>query len=88
MCWTAERSARERWLQTLGDEYEAFCADVDAGMDTLLDPYAAEAIDEFFAVSAEVFFVAPDELQQAHPQVYELLMRFFQQDPAHDARSA
>ena len=84
----ADRAARERWLQILGDEYEAFCADVDAGMDTLLDPYAAEAIDEFFAVAAEVFFVAPDDLQQVHPLVYELLMRFFRQDPARDARSA
>jgi MtfA peptidase len=83
----ADRSARERWLQVLGDEYEAFCADVDAGIDTLLDPYAAEAIDEFFAVAAEVFFVAPDDLLQVHPQVYELLTSFFQQDPVRDARS-
>jgi MtfA peptidase len=82
-----DRTARERWLQILGDEYEAFCADVDAGLDTLLDPYAAEAIEEFFAVAAEVFFVAPDDLQQVHPRVYELLTRFFQQDPSRDAHA-
>jgi MtfA peptidase len=83
-----DRSARELWLQTLGNEYEAFCADVDAGTETLLDPYAAEAIDEFFAVTAEVFFVAPEDLAREHPQVYELLMRFFQQDPVRDALNA
>jgi Mlc titration factor MtfA (ptsG expression regulator) len=83
-----DRSERERWLQALGDEYKSFCADVDAGLHTLLDPYAAEAIDEFFAVTTEVFFVAPDDLAQVHPRVYELLVRFFQQDPARDAGAA
>jgi Mlc titration factor MtfA (ptsG expression regulator) len=82
-----DRAAREAWLQVLSDEYEAFCDEVDAGADTLLDPYAAEAIGEFFAVTSEVFFVAPEDLLQAHPRVYELLTRFFHQDPAHDACS-
>ena len=77
-----DRQSRERWLQTLSDEYRRFCDSVDAGLDTLLDPYGAEAIDEFFAVAAEVFFVAPRDLLDEHPPLYALLSGFFRQDPA------
>jgi Mlc titration factor MtfA (ptsG expression regulator) len=77
-----DRQSREQWLQTLTGEYERFCAAVDAGEDTLLDPYGAEAIDEFFAVAAEVFFVAPLDLRAEHPALYALLASFFRQDPA------
>jgi len=80
-----DRQSRERWLQVLGDEYRRFVAAVDAGEDTLLDPYGAEAIDEFFAVAAEVFFVAPQDLADEHPALYDLLGGFFRQDPARDA---
>ncbi len=77
-----DRASREHWQRTLTTEYEAFCRAVEAGADTLLDPYGAEAIDEFFAVAAEVFFVAPMDLRDEHPAVYELLAGFFRQDPA------
>jgi Mlc titration factor MtfA (ptsG expression regulator) len=77
-----DRAARQAWLQTLEDEYAGFCASVDAGDDTLLDPYGAEAIDEFFAVASETFFVAPLDLRTQHARLYALLAQFFQQDPA------
>ena len=77
-----DRAARDHWLQVLGDAYRAFCDRVDDGEDTLLDPYAAEAIEEFFAVASEAFFVAPREFRAEHPQVHELLRGFFKQDPA------
>ena len=80
----ADRAARERWLAVLEAEYERFCTNLDAGLDTLLDPYGGEAIDEFFAVAAEAFFVAPDALKDEHPKVYELLAGFFDQDPIQD----
>ena len=79
-----DRHAREHWQQVLSDEYVRFCANVEANMDTLLDPYGAEAIDEFFAVASEVFFVAPTDLSDEHPALYELLHGFFQQDPARE----
>ena len=66
----------------LGDEYDAFCERVDAEEDTLLDPYAAEAEEEFFAVASEAFFVAPHDLAREHPRLYELLRGYFKQDPA------
>ena len=77
----ADRAARERWLAIIESEYEGFCARVDAGEETLLDPYGAEAIAEFFAVAAEVFFVAPLDMQAEHPRLHGLLSGFFDQDP-------
>ncbi|MBV8210258.1 MAG: zinc-dependent peptidase [Burkholderiaceae bacterium] len=46
-----------------------------------LDPYAAQDEAEFFAVSSETFFVSPQRLLDAFPQWYELLSRFYLQDP-------
>jgi MtfA peptidase len=75
-------SERGRWLHALADEYEDFAGRVDAGEDAFLDPYAAEALEEFFAVAAEVFFVAPRALEDEEPRTYSLLKEFFRQDPA------
>jgi len=75
-------SERGQWLNALADEYEAFVARVDADEETFLDPYAAEALEEFFAVSAEAFFVAADDFEQEEPRTYRLLKEFFKQDPA------
>jgi len=76
------RAMHDRWSAVFSAEYEAFCADVDNGVDTLLDPYASEGPDEFFAVACEVFFVSPDDLRRNHPAVYELLATYFRQDPS------
>lgn len=70
------------WPARLEDEYERFVERVDAGEDTLLDPYGAEAIEEFFAVAAEAFFVAPTEFAAEEPRLHALLVAFFRQDPA------
>jgi Mlc titration factor MtfA (ptsG expression regulator) len=77
-----DRAAHDEWVSVLGDEYDAFCARVDADEETLLDPYGAEAEEEFFAVASEAFFVAPREFRIEHPRLYELLRGFFKQDPA------
>ncbi|MFT3955395.1 MAG: zinc-dependent peptidase [Piscinibacter sp.] len=77
-----DRAARERWLAVLEPEWQDFCERVDAGEDTLIDPYGAEAIDEFFAVSSEVFFVDPSALRAGHPELYALLAGYYRQDPA------
>ena len=77
-----DRAARQAWIAVLGAEYDAFCERVDADEDTMLDPYAAEAPAEFFAVASEAFFVAPRDLCAEHPRLYDLLRGFFRQDPA------
>lgn len=77
-----DRAARERWLGVLEPQWQDFCARVDAGEETLIDPYGAEAIDEFFAVSSEVFFVDAPALRAEHPALYQLLASYYRQDPA------
>jgi hypothetical protein len=50
-----------------------------------IDPYAATDAGEFFAVSSEVFFVAPGPLRDAFPDWYALLAGYFLQDPLAEA---
>jgi len=76
---SAERGA---WAAVIDPAYERFCDQVDAGGETLLDPYGATSVDEFFAVASESFFVTPKEMRARHPEVYGLLARYFKQDPA------
>jgi hypothetical protein len=76
------KSERGAWLCALAEEFERFGEAVDRDEDTFLDPYGAEALEEFFAVAAEAFFVAPAELAVELPRVYPLLKTFFRQDPA------
>ncbi|WP_419964640.1 zinc-dependent peptidase [Pelomonas cellulosilytica] len=73
---------REQWIAVIDAEWEKFCQRVDAGGETLIDPYGAEAVEEFFAVAVEAFFVAPAAMRAEEPAMYELLAGFFRQDPA------
>jgi len=74
--------SRESWSKAFAAAYDDFCARVDAGEDTLIDPYAGESPGEFFAVLSEVFFETPDIVQDEYPAVYDQLARFYRQDPA------
>lgn len=74
-------AARGRWVAVLTTERARLQAQLDAGEPTGLDPYAAEGPEEFFAVCAEAFFVAPDLLWQSHADMYRELALYFQQDP-------
>jgi Mlc titration factor MtfA (ptsG expression regulator) len=73
---------RDAWAAVIDPAYARFCAQVDGGAETLLDPYGATSVDEFFAVASESFFVTPKEMRARHPDLYGLLARYFQQDPA------
>ena len=78
-------AARTAWAEVLDEAFEDFCDAVDAGQDTVLDPYGATGIDEFFAVATEAFFVASKNLRAEQAALYRLLARYFKQDPAaHD----
>lgn len=72
---------RERWISVIDAEWEKFCERVDAGEETLIDPYGAEAVEEFFAVAVEAFFAAPAAMRAEEPAMYALLAGFFRQDP-------
>ncbi len=76
-------AAREAWIACIDEEYERFVGRVDGGDDdTVLDPYGAEGVEEFFAVAVEAFFVAPAAMRAEHPALYALFAGYFRQDPA------
>ena len=72
----------EEWAQTLSAEFAGFVQRVEAGVDTVLDPYGAQAEEEFFAVASEAFFVSAAAMKKEHPALYGVLCRFYLQDPA------
>ncbi len=73
---------RQAWTGAFEAAYADFCARVDAGEETAIDPYAAEHPAEFFAVASEAFFEMPQVLREEYPAVYEQLRLFYRQDPA------
>lgn len=73
---------REAWSAAFNQAYEDFCAAVDHGADTALDPYGAESPGEFFAVASEAFFETPCCLESSYPEVYAQLRAFYALDPA------
>jgi Mlc titration factor MtfA (ptsG expression regulator) len=70
------------WARILQKDYEKLRRDVSRNSDTLLDEYGAINPAEFFAVATEIFFEKPKELQELHPDLYNELKNFYQQDPA------
>jgi Mlc titration factor MtfA (ptsG expression regulator) len=78
-------TARRRWIEAFEPAYIHFCERVDHGEETAIDPYAATAPAEFFAVLSEVFFEQPELLHHEYPDVYRELASFYAQDPKHAA---
>ena len=73
---------RRSWPTVFRHEYERLTHALDRGERTWLDPYAASAPEEFFAVTVESFFAQGAALQQHHPELYRELAAFFGFDPA------
>ncbi|MBU1331122.1 MAG: zinc-dependent peptidase [Gammaproteobacteria bacterium] len=71
------------WAQAMQSAFDQLNATLDANPDaeTAIDPYAAENPAEFFAVTSEYFFSAPDLLAEAFPALYAQLALFYRQDP-------
>lgn len=71
------------WASAMQHAYDRLNAQLDAHphAHTAIDPYAAEDPAEFFAVTSEYFFSAPDLLHQAFAEVYQQLSLFYRQDP-------
>ena len=79
------RPWQRAWAADFQAAYDRFCGQVDAGAPTLIDPYAAEAPEEFFAVATEYHFSAPDLLREAMPDVAAHLQRFYGPPPQGNA---
>jgi hypothetical protein len=76
-----DAAARRRWIAAFEPAYLDFCARVERGEDTVIDPYAATAPAEFFAVLSEVFFEQSSLLRQEYPAVHAELAAFYGQIP-------
>jgi hypothetical protein len=76
------RSMYIAWARVLGRAYEALVHDIAHQRQTLLDAYGATNPAEFFAVATESFFEKPLKLKVHHPELYDQLQLFYQQDPA------
>ena len=68
---------QQRWATVMADEYADLCEAAAGGRWTILRHYGAKNPTEFFAVACECFFESPDRLERSHPELYELLARFF-----------
>jgi MtfA peptidase len=75
------RDWQRAWARDFQSAYDRFVAMVDAGRETLIDPYAAEATDEFFAVCSEYHFSAPQSLRDEMPVIAAHLRRFYGESP-------
>lgn len=80
-------AARRRWLAVLQPQYERFREQVTiaerfGGEPPWLDDYGATAIDEFFAVACEAYFVNRARFTQEFPELAELFDQFYQPRPA------
>jgi Mlc titration factor MtfA (ptsG expression regulator) len=80
--------SRDEWTRVFDAAYRDFCKRVERGEETAVDPYAAEAPAEFFAVLSEAFFEIPGVVRAEHPEVYGQLASFYRQDPGMRAAAA
>ncbi len=69
------------WSKVMTVEYLQLCDRVEQGKKTVIDSYGATNPAEFFAVATETFFEKPNQLNQKHPSLYEILQRYYRLDP-------
>ena len=65
------------WTETMERGFADFQINPKAG----LDRYGATNPAEFFAVLSEVFFETPAALVDAYPDIYDIMVTFFRQQP-------
>ncbi|WP_376696972.1 M90 family metallopeptidase [Wenzhouxiangella sp. EGI_FJ10305] len=65
------------WSRTFSDAFSRLNDALDRDEEPPIDPYASESPAEYFAVTSEYFFDAPDWLEQHEPEVARLLRAFY-----------
>ncbi len=75
------RSMYVAWARILSREFEKLREDKRRGRPSLLNQYGATNAAEFFAVATEYFFEKPHQMLSKHPELYDELKAFYQQDP-------
>ncbi|MEO6076458.1 MAG: M90 family metallopeptidase [Dokdonella sp.] len=70
---------RKQWVATMQHAFDDMVRMVKEDIETPIDPYAAESVDEFFAVITEYHHSAPEQLARWMPDVAGLMDRYFGQ---------
>jgi hypothetical protein len=73
---------RRQWIVAFQRAFDHLANDVARGRDTLIDPYAVEGADEFFAVVSELHYSQPAVLRRADAAVADLLDAYYGPSPA------
>jgi Mlc titration factor MtfA (ptsG expression regulator) len=77
----ASKEHYDRWTNVFADAFDKLDAQLDDGIDPVIDDYAAEDDVEFFAVATESFFETPFALRDEFPEVFDELRSYYRQDP-------
>ncbi len=73
---------RPHWTDAFSQAFNSLSHKLAHHHHPTINPYAATAPAEFFAVVSEYFFTAPHTLRHHYPAVYDQLVLFYRQDPA------
>jgi MtfA peptidase len=80
----ADRTRFVAWTRVMNREFRTLQRDVEQDRDTFLDEYGATDPAEFFSVATEHFFEQPREMDDALPELYQAMSKFYHQDPARE----
>ena len=73
--------SHQAWYEAFETAFETLSLQLEQGRFTGFNPYAATHPAEFFSVSTEYFFEAPELLNRLFPKVYQQLTLFYRQNP-------
>lgn len=73
------------WRDTFAAEWQRLQEDFHKQRPLPINVYGLTSPAEFFAVCSETFFEAPHTLQEAMPDIYDKLCKFYRQNPTANA---
>ncbi len=71
----------QHWTEVFNKGYNDLVSRIQQNEPIPIDPYAATSPAEFFAVFSELFFEKPEIVRQYYFEIYDLLAKFYRQDP-------
>ena len=72
----------ETLMQKFDDFAHHYCYGPENEASSFLRPYACTNVHEFFSVAIENFFERPEAFRATLPDLYSILVRLLNQDPA------
>jgi MtfA peptidase len=78
----SSRDQYKTWAEVCQREYDFLVRRTNRGKESFLDEYGATHPAEFFAVATEFFFEKSAEMKRRRRKLYDVLMGFYNQDPA------